>query len=83
MLQRLVSVGKGAARWLTHARVLLQADESKDGLDWTDVQIAARATLTENVDTGQNRRNRERHAVNWQFRTADARIKRRRLYPQL
>ena len=39
-LQRLVSVGKGAARRLTHARVLLQADESKDGPGWTDVRIA-------------------------------------------
>jgi len=31
LLQRLVSVGKGAARRLTHARVLLQADESRNG----------------------------------------------------
>jgi len=40
MLQRLVSVGKGAARRLTHARVLLQADESKGGPGWTDARIA-------------------------------------------
>jgi transposase len=40
MLQRLVSVGKGAARRLTHARVLLQADESRDGPGWTDTRIA-------------------------------------------
>lgn len=39
-LQRLVSVGKGAARRLTHARVLLQADESKDCPGWTDARIA-------------------------------------------
>jgi transposase len=39
-LQRLVSVGKGAARRLTHARVLLQADESKGGPGWTDARIA-------------------------------------------
>lgn len=39
-LQRLVSVGKGAARRLTHARVLLQADESKEGPAWTDARIA-------------------------------------------
>jgi hypothetical protein len=46
-------------------------------------RIPDRASLTENVDAWQNRRNQERHGVNWQFRTADARIKLRRLYPQL
>lgn len=39
-LQRLVSVGKGAARKLTHARVLLQADQSASGAGSTDRQIA-------------------------------------------
>lgn len=39
-LQRLVSVGKGAARKLTHARVLLQTDQSDAGPDWTDERIA-------------------------------------------
>jgi transposase len=39
-LGRLVSVGKGAAAKLAHARVLLQADQSTAGPGWTDVQIA-------------------------------------------
>jgi len=39
-LHRLVSVGKGAARKLTHARVLLQADQSTGGPAWTDMRIA-------------------------------------------
>ena len=39
-LQRLVSVGKGAAAKLTHARVLLQADQSEAGRGWTDTRIA-------------------------------------------
>ena len=39
-LQRLVSVGKGAAAKLTHARVLLQADQSEAGPGWTDARIA-------------------------------------------
>jgi len=39
-LQRLVSVGRGAARKLTHARVLLQADQSAVESGWTDRQIA-------------------------------------------
>ena len=33
-------MGKGAARRLTHARVLLQADESKNGPGGTDARIA-------------------------------------------
>ncbi len=39
-LYRLVSVGKGAARKLTHARVLLQADQSDTGPGWTDERVA-------------------------------------------
>ena len=39
-LERLVSVGKGAAAKLTHARVLLQADQSAAGPEWTDARIA-------------------------------------------
>jgi len=40
LLERLVSVGKGAAAKLTHARVLLQADQSAAGPGWTDARIA-------------------------------------------
>ncbi len=39
-LVELVSKGKAAARKITHARVLLQADESKDAPGWTDNQIS-------------------------------------------
>jgi transposase len=39
-LHRLVSVGKGAARKLTHARMLLQADQSDAGPGWTDARVA-------------------------------------------
>jgi transposase len=45
-LQRLVSTGKGAARKLTHARILLQADVSKQGPGWTDQQIAEALGVT-------------------------------------
>ncbi len=38
MLLRMVKVGKGAARRLTHARVLLKADA--DGPGWTDARIS-------------------------------------------
>jgi transposase len=35
-----VSVGKAAARKLTHARLLLKADASEEGLHWPDWRIA-------------------------------------------
>ena len=40
-LRSLVSSGKGAARKLTHARILLKADSSKGGAGWTDAAISA------------------------------------------
>ena len=36
----MISRGKAAARKLAHARVLLQADASAGGPDWTDTRIA-------------------------------------------
>ena len=39
-LQRLVSVGKAAARKILHARILLQADQGPEGPAWQDEQIA-------------------------------------------
>jgi hypothetical protein len=39
-LQRLVSVGKAAARKILHASILLQADQGPDGPAWRDEQIA-------------------------------------------
>ena len=45
-LRALVSFGKGAARKLTHARILLKADTSEGGSAWTDAEIS------EGVDVG-------------------------------
>ena len=39
-LQQLISSGKAAARKLNHARILLKADSSKDGLGWNDSAIS-------------------------------------------
>src|SRR5215203_923796 len=39
-LGRMISRGKGDARRLVHARVLLQADASEGGPDWRDTRIA-------------------------------------------
>ena len=40
-LEQLVAKGTAAARTLTHARILLKADEGEQGPGWTDEQIAA------------------------------------------
>jgi transposase len=40
-LRAWVSAGKGAARKLTHARILLKADSGPDGPGWTDGAISA------------------------------------------
>jgi transposase len=39
-LGRLVASGKGAARQLVHARILLKADSSATGPGWEDAEIA-------------------------------------------
>ena len=39
-LDHMISRGKADARKLAHARVLLQADASEGGSDWTDTRIA-------------------------------------------
>ncbi len=41
-LGKLTSRGKGSARKLTHARILLQADVSEDGPGWTDERVTTR-----------------------------------------
>ena len=40
-LRALISAGKGAARRLAHARILLKADQSPGGPGWADEAIAA------------------------------------------
>jgi transposase len=39
-MERLINMGKSAARKLAHARVLLQADQAEGGPGWTDGQIS-------------------------------------------
>jgi hypothetical protein len=39
VLERMVNTGTGAARTLTHARILLKADCGPDGPAWTDPRI--------------------------------------------
>lgn len=43
--------------------------------------IPIREQLTQEAAAGQRRRNAERARENWQFTTADARVKFKRLYP--
>ncbi len=39
MLKDLLSAGKAPARILTHARILLKADENSAGMEWSDEAI--------------------------------------------
>jgi transposase len=39
-LQEMIAAGKGAAKKLLHARILLKTDASPGGPDWTDARIA-------------------------------------------
>ena len=55
-LAPLVSKGKAAARKITHARILLQANESKDGPVWTDKQISQAFGVHTNTIHGIRRR---------------------------
>lgn len=55
-LQRLVSVGRGAARKILHARILLQADQGTGGPAWTDEQIAEGLTVHPRTVAGARQR---------------------------
>lgn len=55
-LAELVSKGKAAARKITHARVLLQANESGAGPAWTDKQISEAFCIHLNTIHGIRRR---------------------------
>jgi len=55
-LQRLVSVGKAAARKILHARILLQADQGPDGPAWTDAHISEGLTVHHRTIVGVRER---------------------------
>jgi hypothetical protein len=63
--------------WLNMAEIELSAL----GRECLARRIAYRATLRKQIDHWIAQRNRRKASVNWQFTTADARIKLRRLYP--
>ena len=46
VLRQMVSSGKGAARTLLHGRILLQADASPEGMQYTDEAIAAALSVS-------------------------------------
>jgi len=48
-LEALVSKGKAAARKLTHARILLMADQAADGPGWADAQITQALSVGEST----------------------------------
>ena len=56
MLERLVSVGKAAARKILHARILLAADQGPDGPGWPDERIAEGLVVSERTIGNVRRR---------------------------
>jgi hypothetical protein len=56
-LAQLVSKGKAAARKITHARILLQANKSQDGPAWKDEQISEAFGIHANTI----------HGIRWRF----------------
>jgi hypothetical protein len=65
--------------WLNMAEIELSAL----GRECLDRRIAHRTILCREIEHWNTARNRRKTSVNWQFTTADARIKLRRLYPSL
>ena len=65
--------------WLNVAEVELAALEKQA----IGGRLADRAALNARLKAWQGSRNRSRAKVDWQFTTADARVKLRRLYPQI
>ena len=55
-LRAMIAVGKGAARKLTHARILLKAERRKQHREWDDARIAAALEVA--VSTVENVRQR-------------------------
>ena len=47
-----------------------------------DRRIADKQILAHEVNAWQDHRNKHHAKANWQFKTADARVKLKRLYPQ-
>lgn len=48
-LEQLLKRGQAAARKLTHARILLKADEAAGGPGWSDAQITAALDVSKNT----------------------------------
>ena len=63
--------------WLNMAEIELSVLSSQ----CLDRRIPDKATLSGEVAAWESRRNEQCYSINWQFSTADARIKLRRLYP--
>ena len=65
--------------WLNIAEIELSALT----LQCLDRRVPDMATLTEETKQWEQRRNKTQKGVDWQFSTQDARIKLKRLYPQI
>ena len=65
--------------WLNMAEIELSALEQQ----YLDQRFAHKEQLSATLASGEQERNTKQVQINWQFTTADARIKLRRLYPSI
>ena len=86
-LEAISTKGKRAARTVLYARALLLLDAGEHGPKWVVAQVAGRIDCIEKmrieVAAWNTDRNNRQTKVDWQFKTDDARIKLKRLYPKL
>ena len=77
-LQYTMALHAQARHWLNMAESELGVLASQ----CLDRRIADKQILTHEVNAWQHHRNKHHAKANWQFKTADARVKLKRLYPQ-
>jgi len=82
-LTEIITKGKAAAYKIKHANILLKADA--DGPNWNDETVADAFSVHRNTVAGIRQRFVEQglEGVDWQFKTEEACIRLKRLYPQL
>jgi DDE superfamily endonuclease/Homeodomain-like domain len=78
-LSHMISTGKASARELTHARILLKADQGPEGPSWSDTQIQEALEISASTVTRVRRYCAERGVQEAILPTKDSAMRRRRL----
>jgi DDE superfamily endonuclease/homeodomain-containing protein len=78
-LWHMISTGKASARELTHARILLKADQGPEGPSWSDTQIKVALEISASTVARVRRHCAERGVQEAILSTKDSAMRRRRL----